>query len=538
MATTLTRRSLEIASPTVPRKVLKRSKSPRQRRQNVSSLQTYKIIFEFGPPELNLFKYISKKASILWEEAKEKCILKDSGKPTDGLLLICGGEGHVEDCLKIFGFDVYLQEKLFETDSVMDDQPKSVCIFYDQQFWKSMSTAQVQKIQNTIKRASYGNEDVFFMAVSDNERDKAIECCKRLNLCAISNIISPASNKTFFYEAFYKVLDKNLQTFSTDLEIRTSTRQIHAIKCKLHSLIGKLQSRNASVKSQLTNHCLEIIKAARKNGVVGYRLDGNELLIYGDEQMTTGTADTLEIENSIKESFKGRVHFRSFDKDLKPQCTVKCGDYLQNNTTGRKGTVGIFGEVKTAIENDIKQTVALSSGHVINSGDIACSCAGGRFGECIWPESSANIHDVAVVRIDSSLSGSLNRTFFNEQIMIEEIPKEDLLHRQVFKYGATTQRTNGWIEQVDHFNLFGSDVMRISPDKSESLFSKNGDSGAIVLTILNGKHHGIGVIYGGQVNDREAKHNIPEDETIATFLKKAVERFKNEKKMTITFDKI
>lgn len=37
-----------------------------------SSLQIYKIIFEFGPSQLNLFRYITKKAGILCKEPKEK----------------------------------------------------------------------------------------------------------------------------------------------------------------------------------------------------------------------------------------------------------------------------------------------------------------------------------------------------------------------------------------------------------------------------------------------------------------------------------
>lgn len=90
--------------------------SPRLGGQNISSLQTYKIIFEFGPPQLNLFRYITKKVGILWKEAKEKCNLKDGGKPTNGLLLISeDDERTVNDCLKVVGFDVYPLERLLES---------------------------------------------------------------------------------------------------------------------------------------------------------------------------------------------------------------------------------------------------------------------------------------------------------------------------------------------------------------------------------------------------------------------------------------
>lgn len=99
------------------------------------------------------------------------------------------------------------------------------------------------------------------MTVSDDERDATMKCCKKQKLCVPSHVISQTSDKTEFYEAFYKVLNKNLQTFSSDLETRTSTRQMHAIKSKLNSLIEKLKSRNAPITSPLTTRCLEILKS-------------------------------------------------------------------------------------------------------------------------------------------------------------------------------------------------------------------------------------------------------------------------------------
>lgn len=98
------------------------------------------------------------------------------------------------------------------------------------------------------------------MTVSDEEKNEAIECCHKYKLCPTANVISPASDNTVFYEALYRILNRNLEVFSSDLELRTSTRQIHAIKCELNSLIEKLQSRNTSVKSPLTKQCLEILQ--------------------------------------------------------------------------------------------------------------------------------------------------------------------------------------------------------------------------------------------------------------------------------------
>lgn len=86
---------------------------------------------------------------------------------------------------------------------------------------------------------------------------------KKNKICPLSHIIFQDSDKTIFYEAFYKILEKNLGIFLHDLETRTSTRQVHAIKCELNSLIRKLQSRKASAKSApvLPQSCMDKIKA-------------------------------------------------------------------------------------------------------------------------------------------------------------------------------------------------------------------------------------------------------------------------------------
>lgn len=275
-----------------------------------------------------------------------------------------------------------------------------------------------------------------------------------------------------------------------------------------------------------------------KNGVLGYRLYENELHIYGNKELTEENERRVKIESSIKDYFTGQVYFRTLEHVLVPQCTAKCGDFLKNNRNNKMGTLGIFGEIKNATENDLVQTVALSSAHVISNGDIASLRNGVRLGRCIWPESGGDIHDVSIVKIDSSMINSLQKTFFNEHITIEEIPKESLCYRQVIKYGAATQETCGLIEKIDHFQLFGRDVMAILPVDSGTPFSTNGDSGAIVLTILNGKYHGVGVIFGGYLDTRGVENQSTQNETIAIFLKNALDRFTREKKMTIQFDKI
>lgn len=90
--------------------------SPRQGRLHLSDFQINKMLFEYGPTQLNLYKHVIKKANILSQKTQEKCILRVGGKPLDGFLLIHrdDDDGNVTDCLKTHGFDLYQQEKLFK----------------------------------------------------------------------------------------------------------------------------------------------------------------------------------------------------------------------------------------------------------------------------------------------------------------------------------------------------------------------------------------------------------------------------------------
>lgn len=259
--------------------------------------------------------------------------------------------------------------------------------------------------------------------------------------------------------------------------------------------------------------------------------------IYENEHLRIETERRLEIENSIKENFNGQVHFRSLNTVLKPQNDVRCGGYLLNKTISKMATVGMFGEINDNLKRDSIQTAALSTPHAFSSGDIAFSLDGRRIGECIWPKGKENIHDVSILKIESSVISSLQRTFFNEQIDIEEITEEHL-YRDVFKYGATTQKTTGSIEQISDFQLFDGDVIAISSDDPKCPFSKKGDSGAIVLTKDHEKYHGIGVLYGEMDSLIGGNNKTMEQESIAIFLKDTLDRFTREKHMTIEFDRI
>lgn len=83
--------------------MLSRSSNPDGRENNI---KISKIVFEYGPPELNLYKHVATKTHCLWEMATNKFILKVEGEPTDGFLVLHrDGENISEDFLNFFDFE-------------------------------------------------------------------------------------------------------------------------------------------------------------------------------------------------------------------------------------------------------------------------------------------------------------------------------------------------------------------------------------------------------------------------------------------------
>lgn len=379
---------------------------------------------------------------------------------------------------------------------------------------------------------------VFFMTASDADRDCAIEFCKKCEVCHPSHVISPDSEKSRFYDLFYDILSKDLKMFDEELKGITETSQVGVLKNELNGLIAKLESRNTTTISPLTKQCMDKIKTGTKFGIVGYRLCGNELLVFKDGNATKPNKNRKTIEKSIESLFKGTIQFIELKEFLTPHCAVECGGTIQNSRNSRKGTIGIFGMVKQA-NGESCFHVALTSPHVVSKGESAGLSNGSEIGRCIWPPDEF-IHNVSVIRINEDLINSLQKTRFDKKIIIQEISNQILLNKKVFKYGAGTQKTVGWIAKIDNFELYGRNVMAILPNRSNlsNLFSDKGDSGAIVLTKIKGEYYAVGMIFGGGTVSYLAECSSVQGESIAIFLKPALDDLRMKGGVHIEFDKI
>lgn len=268
----------------------------------------------------------------------------------------------------------------------------------------------------------------------------------------------------------------------------------------------------------------------------------NKLFVFVDGPLIMETHKKTQLERYIEDSFDGSVQITPLNTVLKPHCAIKCGGYITNNTINKSGTIGIFGKIRNLVTNDMVRTVALSSPNLFSDGDIASLPNGEHVGACCWPVKlephRENLVDVSIVEIDSTKIDTIERAIFNEHILVEEIPHEDLDHQLVFKYGAKTQTTYGWIKKISNFELFERDVLVIMPKSPATLFSDEGDSGAIVVTIINGMHHGIGMVFGSHLEPEKSSNKSTKIPTVAIFLKNALDRFTRMREMSICVEEI
>lgn len=422
---------------------------------------------------------------------------------------------------------------------MLKGQHEVICVFLLREtFWKASNKAYEEILNNVVKKIAKAN--VFFM-VSNEDISRAYEFCERYNVCLRSNVISQAENKKVFYDTFYDILARQMTGFLHDLQARTITEGV-TIEEELNGLIEELHARKKTKKPELTAQCLARIKQAKEYGVVGHRLLDNKLFVFVDGPLIMETDKKTQLERFIKDSFDGTVKITPLRTVLKPHCGIKCGGYVTNDKINKSGTIGIFGKMRNLVKNEKERTVALSSPNLFSDGDIASLPNGEHVGACCWPVKlephRENLVDVSIVEIDSTKIDTIKRAIFNEHILVEEINKDLLNNRLVFKYGAKTQTTYGWIKMINTYERFGRDVLVIEPKSPATLFSDEGDSGAIVVTIINGMHHGIGMVFGSHLELKESSNKSTKINTAAIFLKNALDRFTSRRNMSICVEEI
>lgn len=499
--------------------------------KSMNWLQTSVVEFQFGPQQLNLYKYVAEESHFLWEKTKQHHFMTDESEPIDGLLLMHPTNENLPELgLKFFDFSPE-STNYKATDGFSKRLGEMVVIVYPgKSFWKESEQSCLQKLEAVMKNVKKNN--LFFIAFWEDEAKSAKYFLNKYDICPENNLISEPSDIHLIYEKLYAILESNLLTFLSDLEDLTSIQREVATKFEISELMNKLKARKKKVEPIMTDVCRQKIQSESKYGLAGYRIKGNTLYLFEDETKPVTSDQRQKTLSTIRESFPGKIMVESIEHVIKLYCSVKCGDSMKSSQD-KIATIGIFGEIQglQAAADDTRTTVVLSASHFMHKGEIAFHSTVGRIGECIWPISSTeNFKNVSVILIDAYVTNSLKRYIFEEKVTVSEIPREALLHRKVFKHGAASQTTFGFIQQSEFFDM---DVFIITSKNSDEKFAEPGDSGAVVLTRIGNELYAIGMVVGSlQIGDEKS------NEVIALPLNKAVERFQKETKLDISFDKI
>lgn len=199
------------------------------------------------------------------------------------------------------------------------------------------------------------------------------------------------------------------------------------------------------------------------------------------------------------------------------------------HNANRYGTLGMFGSLRSKTGGNSSRC-CISSPHVVSGGQTTYILnATVKLGSCIWPPPVQNHHinvqDISVIPIEANDIQIATRK--DEVNIFDESNRQTLDRRKVFKYGATTDKTEGFICKTDFVLELGNppvNVFLIEPkNKSdeESRFSKPGDSGAVVLTKFGQRVHAFSLIFGGDVNIK----GVAKNNSIAVELKYAINQF-------------
>ncbi|XP_062588441.1 uncharacterized protein LOC134250104 [Saccostrea cucullata] len=533
----------EFQSRAIPKKITRMESSSSCESSKIYPLNVSYITFEYGPSELNLFKYVAEEYEFLWENLKKICILNKNSEPEDGLILLHGDSKNVPElCMDLFRFDAKTTK--FESRKKIPKEIECVVVCYLGNTSWTDDKISVEDVKRTVKDIDPCR--LFF--ITDAEQDEAVTRIKRLHLCPPLHVIRATSDMGVIYNALYNTLEKKLNLLKNDLESKTSTRKVAVYKSQLEALFKKLQERKPTATQMLTEDCIRNLKDGRRFGVVGYRLRGETLYVFENEKSPEKEDKMKGIKNLIQENFKGKVLFKTLtSSSYNPHSAINCGGYIVNIDRNMRGTIGIFGKIKGNLPENLTNShriVALTSGHMFMENDIAHTIDQlSRIGKCIWPKVNANpssiMPDFAVVQLDPAY-GRPRTHIYDENVFIQQLTKTFLSYRKVFKFGATTGETTGRIEKIDNFEMFDKEVMIILPENREDpqkKFSEEGDSGAIVLTRDMNRLYAVGMVYGDDF-DFGAECETSLKECIAFNFKNALDHFTQRTHISLEFNTI
>ena len=98
------------------------------------------------------------------------------------------------------------------------------------------------------------------MTEFDEDKYHALKFSKKGQICPQTHVIQTSLDKRLLYETMYQVLQRQLESFLSELKSRASTRFVKRFTTELDILHEKLLSRKKERPSSLSKQCLAKIK--------------------------------------------------------------------------------------------------------------------------------------------------------------------------------------------------------------------------------------------------------------------------------------
>ena len=180
-------------------------------------------------------------------------------------------------------------------------------------------------------------------------------------------------------------------------------------------------------------------------------------------------------------------------------------------------------------KDEPSRNCCISSPHVISCEQTAYILnATLQLGRCIWPPSAANncinVEDISIICLDQHDIQIERKVSVDVRLFDQD--RGHLKDRKVYKFGASTLKTTGYLRNSEFILTIGNSVkvFLIEPEDDNddsSPFSKPGDSGAIVFTKFGQNVVVLSMIFGGEVT----LPGIARNNSIGVDLNEAIRRF-------------
>lgn len=490
------------------------------------------IYFDFVPPALNYFEYTMKELSSI-----QQSLHRIIGPPhylktpvSDYMSFTFVYAGHMD----LTNASLALFDAEAEKQDDKENKSRIIVVYLD----KDMTFEVLKEITRNTTLPVTSDEDIHLYTAVHSEQllqDRSkLESIMATFLGKKPMVLDAYTEMKRLYNRFKRLsrhLLINVQNLYKDVvnEYGNEKTNIKALAKRLSKLRRLNDPKKIKGIKEASVETKEELSSLKKEGLIGYTMDNETLVLCFESQSNQLSKES--IPNNIKKEFP-KTKIINMNKLYSIQHGITSGEKLHpfRNKAGSYGTVGMIGSFRPKTE-ETSTMCCISSPHVISAYKTAFfRDATVLLGTCIWPPAvpnhEVNVQDISVISLEKRIQ--ICRRQPGDVKLFEDSDRDRLDKRKVFKFGATTDKTLGFVCKTDFVLELGQpiNVFLIEPyDKNdeESTFSEPGDSGAVVLTKFGQRVEAFSMVFAGDVNIPE----IAKNNTIAVELKHAVDRFEH-----------